>query len=90
MENISADSDDLDNKTYYVRVTGVRNKRFVEFDFSINDPALYVELVLPFKQYKLFCKKHKAQNLTIEQEAQVDLETLKWRYGSTDASVVYE
>lgn len=65
----------------YVRVTGVRNKRFVEFDFSIGDPTLFVELVLPFEQFRRFCLQQKVQELTPEQQAQVDYDRLKWRYG---------
>ncbi len=33
--------------TKYIRVTGDINAAFVEFDFAIHDPTLYVELVLP-------------------------------------------
>ncbi len=65
----------------YVRVTGVRNNRFVEFDFSIGDPTLFVELMLPFQQFRQFCARQKAQELTTEQQAQVDYDRLKWRYG---------
>jgi len=79
---------DASKQTYYVRVTGVRNGRFVEFDFSIGDPNLFVELILPFDQFKAFCKKHNTQDLTEEQQAQVDLESLKWRYGQPSESIV--
>lgn len=65
----------------FVRVTGVRNNRFVEFDFSIGDPTLFVELLLPFEQFKTFCQRQHAQELSVEQKAQVDYDRLKWRYG---------
>lgn len=70
----------------YVRVTGVRNQRFVEFDFSIGDPTLFVELVLPFEQFRQFCQRQQVQELTPEQQAQVDYDRLKWRYGQPGVS----
>jgi len=73
-------------QTRYIRVTGVRNERFVEFDFSIGDPSIFVELVLPFQQFNHFCHIHQAQSLSAEQKAQVDLESLKWRYGEPDTA----
>jgi phenol hydroxylase P0 protein len=79
---------DASKQTRYVRVTGTRMNRFVEFDFSIGDPNLFVELILPFDQFKKFCKQHQAQDLTDEQKAQVDLESMKWRYGQPDSPIV--
>lgn len=68
-------------RTRYVRVTGIRKNAFVEFDFSFDDPAIFIELVLPFDQFKSFCELNKVQELTSEQKTQVDLDKLKWRYG---------
>lgn len=86
--SVIAPNDDASKQIHYVRVTGVRCERFVEFDFSIGDPNLFVELILPFDQFKAFCKKHNTQDLTEEQQAQVDLESLKWRYGQPDDPIV--
>jgi phenol hydroxylase P0 protein len=71
----------LSGLQHYVRITGIRNQRFVEFDFAIDDPMTFIELVLPFDQYKKFCKKHNAIELTPEQAAEVDFDKMKWRYG---------
>lgn len=65
----------------YVRVTGVRDEQFVEFEFAVGDPTLYIELVLPFDQFARFCDRHQPEKLTAEQEAMVDYDRLKWRYG---------
>jgi len=45
----------------YVRVTGERLGRFVEFEFSINDEDLTVELILPHDAFKRFCERHRAR-----------------------------
>jgi len=78
----TSDTDDNEFKQVcYVRITGIRNEKFVEFDFSVGDPTLYIELVLPFSQFAKFCKQYKPKELTPEQEAMVDYDRLKWRYG---------
>jgi phenol hydroxylase P0 protein len=71
-------------QTHFVHVTGVLKNKFVEFDYSIGTPTLYVELVLPFKQFRQFCIKHDVKELTIEQQHQVELDKLKWRHGQLD------
>lgn len=43
----------------FVKVTGERSNKFVEFEFSLNlDEDLCVELILPFDEFKAFCAKH--------------------------------
>lgn len=66
---------------HYVRVTNVLHNKFVEFEFSIGDPTLCVELVLPFQEFAEFRDRHNAQELTAEQVDQVEFDRLKWRYG---------
>ena len=65
----------------YVRVTNVDARGFVEFQFSIGDPNLYLEMTLPQPAFKEFCRKENAERLTPEQERMVDETELKWRYG---------
>ena len=50
--------------TRYVRVRSAPEETFVEFDFAIEYPDLFVELVLPKKAFELFCKRN---NVAIEQ-----------------------
>ncbi|MCU7916436.1 MAG: phenol hydroxylase subunit [Candidatus Thiodiazotropha sp. (ex Gloverina cf. vestifex)] len=45
----------------YIRVIGERLGKFVEFEFSINDEDLTVELILPHDAFKIFCDKHQAR-----------------------------
>ena len=56
----------------FVRVTGTREARFVEFEFSIGDPDLAVELVLQFYQFREFCACHEVRHLTTEECARLD------------------
>jgi len=66
----------------FVRVTGTRDERFVEFEFAIGDPALAVELVMQFDQFREFCACHAVSHLTPEEGARIDYERMKWRYGA--------
>lgn len=46
----------------YVRVVE-RDERWVEFEFSIGDPRIFVELVMPPEQFQSFCREQRAQLL---------------------------
>jgi len=65
----------------YVRVTNVVNGKYVEFEFAIGDPTINVELVLPFEHFKTFCEMNQVEHMTPEQEAAVEYDKLKWRFG---------
>lgn len=65
----------------YVRVRGLINDRFVEFDFAVGDPLLYVELLLPKAAFESFCRHNDVTMMTDEQGKEVDADMVKWRYG---------
>ncbi len=71
----------FDQLTRYVRVRSAVNSRFVEFDFAIGDPTLFVELIMPEKAFKRFCEINEVVFMTVEQQQAVDIEMEKWRYG---------
>lgn len=72
---------DTSSKQSYVRVTKIDNRGYVEFQFSIGDPNLYLEMALPRMAFDEFCETQQAQHLTQEQGRLVDQTELKWRYG---------
>jgi len=63
----------------FVRVTGVRSGRYVEFEFSVNDADLTVELILPFAAFEEFCAFQEAERLKPEAEVATEFEQLAWR-----------
>mgnify|MGYP000158967765 CR=1 FL=1 len=65
----------------YVRVRRLIDDKFVEFDFAIGDPSLYVELVLPRGAFDQFCQHNRVVLLTDEEAAAIDADMDKWRYG---------
>ncbi|WP_230976802.1 phenol hydroxylase subunit [Pseudothauera rhizosphaerae] len=62
----------------YVRVTGNRPGGFIEFDFAIGDPELFVELILPQNAFEEFCARNRAVVLTSSSEHCADGE-MGWR-----------
>jgi phenol/toluene 2-monooxygenase (NADH) P0/A0 len=70
----------------YVRVREHRADGFVEFDFSIGDPGLSVELVMALSDYESFCTANRAVHLSDDEAQALDLEQLKWRYGQPGLS----
>jgi len=71
----------LDRLTKYIRVRSQPDARFVEFDFAIGDPSLFVELVMPRGAFDAFCATNHVVHMTDEQIRAVDAEMEKWRYG---------
>ncbi|MGH1462833.1 MAG: phenol hydroxylase subunit [Neptuniibacter sp.] len=71
----------LDSVQKYIRVRSPESARFVEFDFAIGDPNLFVELIMPPGAFKHFCEANNVVHMTNEQMQAVDAEMEKWRYG---------
>ena len=67
--------------TKFIRITGKRDATFVEFDFAIHDPTLFVELVLPQQAFQDFCEINKVVEMTEAQQAWNDAQEDKCRYG---------
>lgn len=65
----------------YVRITAERDDGFIEFDFSLGDPDLYVELILPRPAFDSFCENNDVQYLTDAEAKAVDEDRAKWSQG---------
>lgn len=71
----------VNEQTRYVRVTGVTHGGFIEFQFAIGDPSLYLEMILPPHAYAEFCLTQRAVTLSGAQARRVDDEQRKWVWG---------
>ena len=67
----------------FVRVKKVIKEAFIEFDFAVGDPELYVELILPVAAFEIFCLRNNVIHMSEEQSEAVDRDMKKWRYGKT-------
>ena len=59
-DNVGA-APEIDIFRRFVRVTRRRPDGFVEFDFAMGEPELFVELVLPDEAFQAFCAANKAE-----------------------------
>lgn len=67
----------------YVRITSRDRPGLVEFNFSVGDPSLYLEMILPDEAFDEFCRSNQVTFLTDEQAEAVARQQEKWRYGDT-------
>ncbi len=65
----------------YVAIRRVIDNKFVEFNFAIGDPTLFVELILPVAAYAEFCRANDVIEMSTKERQLVDNEAAKWRYG---------
>jgi phenol hydroxylase P0 protein len=63
----------------FVRIIGTRLGKYVEFEFSVNDADLAVELILPFEAFDEFCALQNAAVLPPDSAVAGQLEQLAWR-----------
>ena len=74
----------MKTQTRYVHVTSRDRPGLVEFNFSIDDPTLYLEMILPVRAFDDFCQSNQVMYLTDEQAEAVAKQQEKWRYGEAD------
>ena len=65
----------------YVRITNKDRPGFVEFHFSLDDPSLYLEMILPTAAFTEFCQANQVSFLSDEEAEAVAQQQEKWRYG---------
>ena len=53
----------MDATRRFVRLRGERGNGFVEFEFAIGEPELFVELILNRAAYEEFCATNKVEML---------------------------
>ncbi len=68
----------------YVRITNRDRPGFVEFHFSLDDPTLYLEMILPVEAFAEFCRSNQVTFLSDKEAETVAKQQEKWRYGDTD------
>lgn len=54
---------EIDVQRMFVRLIERRSDGFVEFEFAIGEPELYVELMLPAEAYQAFCVSNRVIQL---------------------------
>jgi phenol/toluene 2-monooxygenase (NADH) P0/A0 len=76
---------------HYVHITNDEREGFVEFNFSINDPSLFLEMILPRGAFDDFCQLRNVTFLSPEQVQAVEKQHRIWRDEDvTDISLVQD
>lgn len=75
-------------KNKYVRVTGIRDDKFIEFDFSIDYPEIFVELILPIEMFQTFCTNNNVKILDAENDTQAEHDRMQWRIGDVNKNII--
>lgn len=65
----------------FVRITKADSRGYIEFQFAIGDPTLFLEMILPPAAFAEFCATHRARHLTAAQSRAVDRAERRWRSG---------
>ena len=78
----AAGGHDLDLTRRFVRVTRVRADGFVEFEFAIGEPGVFIELVLRPDAFEEFCADNHVELLPAEAAGD---ETDDWAWRLSDA-----
>jgi phenol/toluene 2-monooxygenase (NADH) P0/A0 len=84
VRKLDTDSNGYERAAHYVRVTNADHRGYVEFQFSIGDPSLYLEMLLPPAAFTEFCRDHEVVHLSEERARAVDANEKRWRYGHED------
>ena len=81
MGSITAIKSTFGNSKHFVRVTDWNVRGNVEFQYSIDDPSLFLEMILPRSAFDDFCATRGVCLMTTEQGEAVDAQERRWRYG---------
>lgn len=78
---------DLDTRKRWVRITGSRLGDFIEFDFAIGEPELFVEMILTYEAFIEFCAANKVEVLPPEASViENDEVAAQWNWRLADAT----
>ena len=69
----------FDPSKKFVRVAELRRDGFVEFDFAVGEPEMFVEMILPATAFDEFCALNKVVFLDRRTQLKADAGDMDWR-----------
>lgn len=69
----------MDTSRRFVRITGERANGFVEFDFAIGEPEVFIEMILGREAFEEFCVTNRVEMLSNESGSVGELSDWDWR-----------
>lgn len=77
---------EVDTRQRWVRVTGERGDGFIEFEFSVGEPELCVEMILTPEAFAEFCAANHVQKLPPRDPAAPQDGPGDWNWSLADAT----
>lgn len=87
-ESLDMQPAELDTRKRFVRVTGSRGSNFVEFDFAIGEPELFVEMILTHAAFEEFCRINQVELMAAQPVADAEDDAAQWDWRLADATQV--
>lgn len=75
----SAQKSSFDPTQTFVRVVQIRSDGFVELEFAVGEPELFVEMILPQDSFNDFCVMNRATVLWTPASASESPKDWEWR-----------
>ncbi len=69
----------FDPSKKFVRVAALRPDGFVEFDFAVGEPEIFVEMILPASSFDDFCAANAVTFLDESAQLTVGASDMEWR-----------
>lgn len=79
---------EIDTRRKWIRVTGHRGDNFIEFDFAIGEPDLFVEMILTPEAFEEFCQINQVETMPDLVEHADDADEAQWDWRLADATQV--
>jgi phenol/toluene 2-monooxygenase (NADH) P0/A0 len=74
----------FDPNKKFVRVAELRSDGFVEFDFAVGEPELFVEMILPATAFDEFCAMNKV--VFLDERTRLSMAADDWDWSLRDAT----
>lgn len=77
------ESPEFDIKQRYVLIRNERSDGFIEFDYSVGEPEVFVEMILPRPAFDEFCLENDVAFITEADVSETALAEQVWRLSET-------
>lgn len=83
---INAETEELDTRRKFVRITGRRGNDFIEFDFAIGEPDIFVEMILTPEAFEEFCEVNRVEPMPDSKPHDAESDEAQWDWRLADAT----
>lgn len=74
----------MPGKDKFIKIEKIKSNGFVEFLFAIDEVTMNVEMILPYKEFIIFCERNRVSFVSEEQEEEMKEDEILWQYGTEE------